>query len=271
MLKQRILTAIVLIPLVFAALWYLPNAVVAAIVGGLMLACAWEWAGFMSLSGSARAMYVALTALLVAFAHPALGGAQLLLPLLAAGLLWWLLATVWVLNYPAGFAQIKSRVWLYGVLGWAAILPCYAAIWHLHGLEHGRELIFLLLFLVWATDTGGYFAGKRFGRHKLAPLVSPNKTWEGLVGGVVLAMALAAAAGYWVFEPPRVLAFTALGLGVALVSVIGDLSVSMFKRQCGVKDTGRLFPGHGGALDRLDSLLSAAPVMLVAYVYLVAV
>lgn len=271
MLKQRILTAVILIPLVFAALWFLPSAAVALIVGTLMLACAWEWTGFMRLRGHARGGYVVITGVLLGLAHPTLWGGQLLKPMLVVGVLWWLLATVWVLTYPAGFRDGKPGVLLRGVLGWAALLPCYVAIWNLHALNHGRELIFLLLFLVWATDTGGYFAGKRFGRHKLAPLVSPNKTWEGLVGGVLLAMALAAAAGCWVFEPPRVMAFTALGLGVALVSVIGDLTISMFKRQCGIKDTGKLFPGHGGALDRLDSLLSAAPIMFVAYMYLVAI
>lgn len=271
MLKQRILTAIVLIPLVFAALWFLPSAIVAVIVAALMLVCAWEWGGFMRLSNAARAAYVTATAVLLVVSHPLFLGGRVMAPLLLLGLLWWVLATVWVMSYPAGFANDKPSKALRGVLGWAAILPCYVAIWNLHALEHGRQLIFLLLFLVWATDTGGYFAGKQFGRHKLAALVSPNKTWEGLVGGVVLAMLLAAAAGYWVFDPSRVVAFTMLGLGVALVSVIGDLTVSMFKRQCGIKDTGKLFPGHGGALDRLDSLLSAAPVMTVAYIYLVAV
>lgn len=271
MLKQRILTALILIPLVFAALWNLPSSIIALIVGALMLVCAWEWGGFLAVSNAARGAYVAATASLLALVHPLLWGAQLLPVVLGLGMAWWLLATVWVMRYPAGFSEGAPGVRLRAVMGWAAIVPCYAAIWSLHMLGHGRELIFLLLFLVWATDTGGYFAGKQFGRHKLARLVSPNKTWEGLVGGVVLAMLLAAAAGYWVFEPSRVFAFTALGVGVALVSVIGDLTVSMFKRQCGIKDTGKLFPGHGGALDRLDSLLSAAPVMLVAYMYLVAV
>ncbi len=270
MLKQRILTALILIPLVFAALWNLPSELVALIVAALMLVCAWEWSAFMAVASEMRGVYVALTGVALALVHPWLWGEQLLPIALGVGIVWWLLATLWVMRYPAGFSEHSPAPWLRAVMGWAAIVPCYAAIWGLHTLGHGRELIFLLLFLVWATDTGGYFAGKQFGRRKLARRVSPNKTWEGLVGGVVLAMMLAAAAGYWVFEPPRVFAFTALGLGVALVSVIGDLTVSMFKRQCGVKDTGKLFPGHGGALDRLDSLLSAAPIMLIAYMYLVA-
>ncbi|MGJ8670034.1 MAG: phosphatidate cytidylyltransferase [Oceanococcus sp.] len=269
MLKQRIITALILIPLVFAALWYLPTAGISVLVGGLMLACAWEWSLFVPLQKSGRIAYAAVAAALMAVAHPDVYGAQLAQPWLFAGLLWWLAASVWLRLYPRGFADNAPAPWLRALIGYLAIVPCYIGFWQLHSLPQGRELIFLLLFLVWATDTGGYFAGKQFGRRKLAVQISPKKTWEGLIGGVALAVLLALLGNHIVFQFAWITALS-LGLLVALVSVVGDLMVSMFKRQTGIKDTGNLFPGHGGALDRLDSMLSAAPVMLALCLYLAA-
>lgn len=269
MLKQRIITALALIPLVFAALWYLPTAGIAMLVAVLMTACAWEWSLFIPLQAGARVIYTTGAVVLLMLAHPALLGWQFAQPLLLVGLLWWLLATAWLFAYPRGFDAGRPAPWLRGLLGYLIILPCYIGFWQLHSLTHGRELIFLLLFLVWATDTGGYFAGKQLGRYKLAPNISPKKTWEGLVGGVLLALLVAALGNALVFDFAG-LAMAGLGLVVALVSIVGDLLISMFKRQTGIKDTGNLFPGHGGALDRLDSLLSAAPVMLFICLYLAA-
>lgn len=266
MLKQRIITALILIPLVFAALWYLPTWAIALLMAALMLACAWEWSLFIPLQGAGRVLYLAGAGGLMGLAHPALFGAQLATPLLGLGLAWWLAAALWLQLYPRGFAANRPAAWLRGVIGYAAILPCYVGFWQLHSLPLGRELIVLLLFLVWATDTGGYFAGKRFGHYKLAPMISPNKTWEGLLGGVGLALLLALLGNALVFHYSWLTAIS-LGLLVALISVVGDLMVSMFKRQTGVKDTGNLFPGHGGALDRLDSMLSAAPVMMLLCLY----
>jgi phosphatidate cytidylyltransferase len=269
MLKQRILTALALIPLVFLAIWYLPTAVLALLVGALMLGCVWEWALFVPMNGTARLAYLGLGAGLMAAAHPWLWGSTLATPILVVGLCWWLIATAWLKVYPAGFGGGGPTPLVRGLLGLLGAVPCYVALWNLHALPDGRWLIYLLLALVWATDTGGYFVGKRFGKRKLAVQISPNKTWEGLWGGVALAAMLALASAFLVFEQPAGwLRFLLLGLGVSLISVVGDLSVSMFKRQTGIKDTGQLFPGHGGALDRLDSLMSAAPALCLAYLYL---
>jgi len=120
--------------------------------------------------------------------------------------------------------------------------------------------------LVWAADVGAYFVGKRFGVRKLAPAVSPGKTWAGVGGGVVLAL-LVAAVGANLFELP-VISFLVLCLYAALISVVGDLTVSMFKRGQGLKDSGRLLPGHGGLLDRIDSLLAASPVLVLGLIHL---
>ncbi len=259
MLRLRVLTALVLVPLVILAIWTLPTAWVAGLVAALMLGCAWEWGAFVPLAGAGRYAYLAACALGLFLLHPLAWGQQIAPGLLILVLCWWGAAALWLQVYPRGFTgawQPPLRI----LLGLLATLGCYTALWNLHALEQGRWLVFLLLAIVWATDTGGYFAGKRFGRRKLAPQISPNKTWEGLWGGVVLAALLAAAASAVIVAPWWML--MGLGLVVALISVVGDLTVSMFKRQSGVKDTGRLFPGHGGALDRLDSLLSAAPVLL---------
>ena len=269
MLRQRILTALVLIPLVVAAIWWLPTSAVAVLVGGLMLVSVWEWSQFVPLTGGRRWAFLALTAALMILLHPMVAGHGLGLPVLLLGGLWWLVAAAWLRLYPGGFAAGHPAPAVRALLGLLVTVPCYLALWKLHALESGRWLIFLLLVLVWATDTGGYFAGKSLGRHKLAPSISPNKTWEGLYGGVALALALALAAAYTVLPVRPLAGFLGLALLVSLVSVVGDLTVSMFKRQCGIKDTGVLFPGHGGALDRLDSLFSAAPVLFLGYGLLV--
>ena len=270
MLKQRVITALLLIPLVFAALWFLPTTGIAVLVAALMMACVWEWSLFLPLQGGARVAYTASSGGLMLMLHPDLFGPELANSVLMGGLVWWLLASLWLFIYPRGFGAQSPSLWLRALIGYVAVVPCYLGFWQLHGMAQGRELIFLLLFLVWATDTGGYFAGKRFGQRKLAPLISPKKTWEGLFGGVGLAVLLALLADQFIFQFGWAVAVS-LGLAVALISIVGDLMVSMFKRQTGIKDTGNLFPGHGGALDRLDSMLSASPVMLAICWYLVAV
>ena len=124
-------------------------------------------------------------------------------------------------------------------------------------------LILLLFFLIWAADIGAYFAGRAFGKRKLAPRVSPGKSWAGFFGGILASVAVGLAMLAWRGTVPTADAATALFvlacLAVAIISVFGDLTISLFKRERGIKDTSNLLPGHGGFLDRLDSLLSAAP------------
>ncbi|MDX1496662.1 MAG: phosphatidate cytidylyltransferase, partial [Salinisphaeraceae bacterium] len=127
-----------------------------------------------------------------------------------------------------------------------------------------------LLVIIWAADTGAYFAGRAFGKNKLAPKVSPGKTWEGVAGGLACSALMAWLGGWYVFQLAGLAAagFVVLGLAVAGISVVGDLSESMFKRHAGVKDSGQIFPGHGGMLDRLDSLTAAAPCYLLGLLLL---
>jgi phosphatidate cytidylyltransferase len=174
---------------------------------------------------------------------------------------WWLFAFLWVTLAPA--VQSRAAAALSGAL---VLVPAWVAIAHLFLYAaprinvSGSRLVLFVLALVWAADIGAFFAGRQFGRLKLAPRVSPAKTWEGVLGGMAAA-AVVAAAGAWWFDLPRV-AFLSLCLAVTLVSIVGDLTESMFKRYAGMKDSGSLFPGHGGILDRIDSVTAAAPVFL---------
>ncbi len=173
---------------------------------------------------------------------------------LYASLGWWALALLWIAVAPASVNRGRAAV-----AGLFALVPVWLALVRLHA--QGPQLMLFLLLLVVAADIGAYFAGRALGKHKLAPRVSPGKTWEGVGGGLVAA-ALMAAFGVWWFSMDTV-PFMALCILVAIASVVGDLTESMFKRHAGLKDSGTLLPGHGGVLDRVDSVTAAAPVFLI--------
>jgi len=176
--------------------------------------------------------------------------------------LWWLLALGWLMFAPTCVNRVMAAL-----VGVVVLVPAYAGISRMYDkLDHGAEHVLFLLVLVWAADVGAFFAGRHWGRHKLAPQVSPGKTWEGVAGGMVFGL-LAAAAGAWWFSRPLV-AFLILGAVVAAISVVGDLTESMFKRFAGLKDSGHVLPGHGGVLDRIDSITAAAPVFVLGLTWL---
>jgi phosphatidate cytidylyltransferase len=258
-LRERVLTALALGALVVALLALLSPVAVLPIIAIVFLAGAWEWAGFGGfVTPFQRAAYVVGVALAMAAAWTltsTLGRLTCLL-WLAAG--WWAAATLWLAIGPRrGGRRVAAAA------GFAVLVPAALGLGRLVLFEtHGRTLLLYLVVLVAAADVGAYFGGRSFGRHKLAPFVSPGKTWEGLAAGM-LGSALAAAAGaVWLAKPlwPWML----LCVGVALVSVIGDLVESMFKRRAGLKDSGHVLPGHGGVLDRIDSLTSAGPAYVLA-------
>jgi len=177
--------------------------------------------------------------------------------LLIAAVLWWLFALILVVRYPRNFTP--TFVALAGIV---VLLPSWALLVRLHrDGTLGAELAFTLLLIVWAADVGAYAFGRLFGRTKLAPAVSPGKTWEGVTGGLVIAGLAAGVAAVWL--DLSVSRLVVLGIATALISVLGDLTQSMFKRNVGLKDSGKLLPGHGGVLDRIDSLTSAVPAFVV--------
>ncbi len=260
-LAKRVATAAALLPVVVIGVLWLPTAWFA--VGALLfvLAGAWEWSSIAGIGGSfARALYVVATALLAWLLIESPDGWWLRPMLLAVGAGWWLVALAWVVGYQQGIDPVvlrDRRVAM--VVGWLVLLPAWLALVLIHASPEGPYLVLLLFVIIWSADTGAYFAGRRFGRHRLASRVSPGKTWEGLAGATIAVLLVAAVSGqdsmraglHWPFVT---------ALLVMFVSVLGDLTESLFKRRVGLKDSGSLLPGHGGVLDRIDSLTAAAPV-----------
>lgn len=264
MLIQRVLTALVLLPLLIAAIAYLPPPALYAVFCVAGLLAAWEWAGMMSApapSSSLRGAFVTSAALALAAAWVFRAHA---LWICAAAALWWLYAISLVRGYPTNFERQRpalAAMWLIGLL---LVVPTMLALWMLHAMPDGAWRVFFLFFLIFAADTGAYLAGRNFGKRKLAPSVSPGKTVEGMFGGLLLCAAWAACAGPLVFQLEtltEIALLVVLSLVVAGFSVLGDLAESLFKRAAGLKDSGRILPGHGGMLDRVDSILAGAPIM----------
>ena len=261
-LQQRILTAALLAPLAVAGVLLLPTPGLALGLAVVVALAAWEWAALAGVTDAwGRSAYLAVVAgsLLALWLFPS---AQV--PLVVAAALWWC-AVAFSLPRVRKIHPAGGRDGVLLALGLPVLTAPWAALIQLHGLPEGLAvgpvLVLSLLVLIWVADTAAYFVGRRWGRSKLAPALSPGKTWAGLVGGLLGA---AAAAGVLAVVLALPLAATLLLIGLcgltALISVAGDLFESLLKRRRAVKDSGRLLPGHGGVLDRIDSLIAAAPV-----------
>lgn len=253
MLRLRILTGLVLAVIVAVTVLGLPTRPAAAVFGAFWLVGAWEWSRLAGIVGLGRVAYAALFAAIVAgvlgFGLPRAA---------AAGAFWlaaacWIAAFVFVLRYPRPLARGPIAV-----MGLVALAAAWLAFYRLHGAGPGGPgLILTGLVIVWSADIGAFFVGRSLGRLPLAPRVSPKKTWEGVGGGLVLAAVTGWIAAVVLGLPPGV--FAAVATAMALISVVGDLGVSMLKRRVGLKDTGVLLPGHGGILDRFDGVTAALP------------
>lgn len=273
MFKQRVLTALLLAPLALLAVFYLPLGSFALFVSVAFTLGAWEWSGFCGLANrTMRAVYTGLTAVILCLLYylqpialQYLFADTFTLTLVMAGVIWWLLAVVLVLTYPRSQGFWAGRDWLKALMGWLTLLPAWSAIVFVRGIDYpqaeftGAWLLFGLLGLVWAADIGGYVIGKPFGKNKLLPKVSPGKTLEGMLGGMLLVLLLVSAVGYWKNWPAQMPYWYLAAIVLTALSVFGDLTESMFKRAAGKKDSGAFLPGHGGILDRIDSLTATAP------------
>jgi phosphatidate cytidylyltransferase len=256
MLKLRIATASVLGCVLLIGLFAIRPAWTVWAFGAVFVLGAWEWAGFGGLeSAGARLGYAAAIAALLYSAWRWTYEPAHLLALLVFACLWWAGAFLWL-----ALAPVKHQPRVALLCGVPVLVPAFVALARIDitsGLASGPQMVLWLVFLVIAADIGAFFVGRSFGRRKLAPQVSPGKTWEGVIGGLVT-VALVAWAAALHFRLP-VLPSMAFGCIVGIFSVVGDLTESMFKRSAGLKDSGALLPGHGGILDRIDSVTAAAP------------
>lgn len=285
MLKQRLITALVLIPLALYAVFMLPIEWFAVAVVALMAAGAWEWAPFMGVTQTAKRWgYVILVVAILSGCliavpldeiwqngelHPVLKG------MITLGCGWWLLATLLVINYPRSRRLWLRARFLVGLFGLLTLVPAWAGLMAIRSIHYAEQssyggfVVLFVLLLVWAADVGAYFAGVRYGRKKLMPAVSPGKTIEGLIGGLALAGVVLMVLFQWVKIPAEQFnGYYMTGLFTVIASVFGDLNESMFKRCAGIKDSGNILPGHGGILDRIDSLTAALPVFTLCYLWL---
>ena len=271
MLKRRVLTAAVLLPLVLGAVFGLPVAFFGIAMLVVVALGAWEWAGLVGLAGAPHQVLYTAAVTGVGLATGALlSVSSAATTVLTLSLLVWVGVGLWLARLQQGNRD-ETRVdrLIAILLGAAVLIPAwFAAVW-LHARPQGAWLLLFVLLLTWSADTGAYFAGRRFGRRRLAPHISPGKTLEGLGGGAAAALVV----GLLIAQVlPAALPGAAALVGLILVtvagSVTGDLLESVIKRRCGAKDSGRLLPGHGGILDRIDSLTAALPVFAAGVVWL---
>jgi phosphatidate cytidylyltransferase len=260
MLKHRVLTAIVLLVVALWALFFADSTYWVGVMVLVSALAAWEWAGFVRLTRLfVRGSYALVVALMVWLAHGWQFTDQILLYGVGLQTLFVVLA-VSRYQFNQGRAVLTSP-WLSLALGALLIISFALAVIALRDV-FSPWILLASLAMIWAMDTGAYFSGKRFGRHKLASYVSPGKTWEGVVGGAVFVAALALLVGVFArgdVATPGLLIFVLASVVISLLSVYGDLFESLMKRQVDLKDSGRILPGHGGVLDRIDSLLVAMP------------
>jgi len=264
MLRLRIITALCMLAVFLPALFFMPPMLFSIATVPLVLAAGWEWSRLAKIrSVAARVGYLLLIAISLFVASYWLGlpdtfdpeRAQQLL-LVAVGV--WAFIFLWIQGYPSSAILWSARPVL-GLLGLILLAFTWIAIVTILDYESGQWLLLLAVVIIALADIGGFFAGKYFGKHKLAPIISPGKTWEGFAGGLVLEVILVGSLVWFMFGNVSVIGLWLLVISVALYSVLGDLFVSMIKRHSGVKDSGQLLPGHGGVLDRIDGVMAGLP------------
>lgn len=256
MLKTRILTSLILLPLIFSAIFFLPPFYFSVFAGLIILLSAWEWSIFIGFQINwLRLVYVAFVLFGILFSAWTPIGLILLI-----ALFFWLWAGCAIISYEknkpgAGFQFPIAR----SLVGFFTLIACWNAIVFLKSdVQLGPAWLIFILMIIMAADVGAYFFGKRFGKIALASRVSPKKTREGFVGGMIIAAGVAFVGGFFFhLSLLQHVFFVILGFVSALFSALGDLTVSLLKRMSGIKDTGKIFPGHGGVLDRLDSVAAA--------------
>ncbi len=273
MLKERVITAVVLVALFLLGLLFLTPLQFSVVIGVIVSYAAWEWSDFAALDKAWRYAYVAIVALALLLAGLLMDVTAGTLAInlgvakafLTTGCLWWLVAFFMVISYP-GSENIWGSKLARSLMGLLVLVPTWVAVATLIHQPDGVWLMLLVILIVVLADVGAYFTGRKFGKNKLAPRVSPAKSWEGFFGGlaanVLLIFVLGASFG---FHPSGWLLLAMTVLLTSMFSVLGDLLESMLKRYRGIKDSGSILPGHGGVMDRVDSLSAALPVFTLAF------
>lgn len=269
MLKQRVITAIILALIVAAAIYLLPTqsfamAALLFIVG----VGTWEWAGLTGIAEGMSRMLAPLPAVIIAYLLWLLHWP--LLPVLLVSIVVWGVLIWLLLRYQPGTQLYTDQPYILRSVSLLILVPAWYALVHLHGEHYGY--VFYVIALVAVADIGAYFSGKRFGKTKLAPSLSPGKTREGVYGGLVLTLLWAIFGAliseHYGFDGVLFVLFSMLAV---VMSVLGDLFESLVKREAGAKDSGTLLPGHGGVLDRIDGLLAALPIFTLGLLWVRAV
>ncbi len=267
MLVQRILAAVLLIPVVVAIDWFAGTAVFGGVCAGVILIGAWEWARLAGMERtSGRVWYCLLVAGALLVCHLFRDSAlAFLIP--AAGVIWWVFGLSQVIYYQRGvctaFVSTRTRA----LMGLPVLIPVWLSMVSLHAYaSRGPQLVLMLLVMIWVADSAAYFTGKYFGRRRLASRVSPAKSWEGVWGALIATALMIPAFIYWSgIGAERPLIYFMICMATVAASILGDLFESMMKRIGNIKDSGNAIPGHGGILDRIDSLTAAGPVFFLAY------
>lgn len=269
MLKQRVLTAVVLAPLIIALVFLTTTLVFAVLLGVIFLAGLWEWTRMSGMRNRPlRACLLLGYGIVMVLLWRVVRSDWWWLPALV-GAAWWLIATLWLRNMRFAAERTHAHVALKLLAGLLVVVPAWCAVVALHAgpvaqaPPYAAWWVVFCACIVIAADSGAYFAGTRFGGRKLAPSISPGKTWAGVYGALACAAVIGLAGG-WIAHASKglLLGVIALALVTVVFSIIGDLFESLVKRHAGVKDSGALFPGHGGLFDRMDSLVAALPVFV---------
>lgn len=260
-MKQRVITALLLAPLAIAMVLLLPTREFALVIAGLCLLALWEWTRLSGLRDRRVRGALLLLALCALIALWHWRNTQYVWIVIGAGALWWLFAALWLRHSSFAAAPTHANTLLKLLAGALAVFPAWSAVIQLHASPvHGPFWALYALMLAWSADTFAYLAGKRWGRRKLAPRISPGKTWAGVYGGLgATAIVAAIGGGLLAVHGAALAALVVLALVGVCLSVVGDLFESLIKRQAGVKDSGALFPGHGGVFDRMDGIFALLP------------
>jgi len=255
MLKHRLITAAILISVTVLIVIFFPPLPFALVTLALTLAAAWEWSALSQLTRTSQRIAYLFAILFCCYA-------VLFVPviyLLSMALIWWVLAALLVVSYPQAVSYWQHKI-TRSLMGILVLVPCWGALNFIRNQNEGLFILFYLFLLIWGADTAAYFAGKKWGKTKLIPAVSPGKSWQGFIAALVYGVVFATFFSWYADVSLHVWPWTVvLSFSTVCFSVIGDLTESMIKRYANVKDSGTLLPGHGGLMDRIDSLAAAAP------------